>query len=226
MYKNVFLFESTEPGVFLIYSPLRMTLFATNSNGVEAFQRIQQNQGTPNDDPLRSLLSTNEATTIELAEDVFDTADLTICPTFRCQLRCEYCFSMGGVRQKSIDIVTAKKAVDFAINRNRTQKQATSKLTWHGGGEPTLAWTILKEVSAYHQREASLVGMEPILSIVSNGVWSETVTKWIIQHMNKISISCDGPADIQDSQRPLAGRYGSSTFVFKTLRRLKAEGAD
>jgi|CXWL01.1.fsa_nt_gi uncharacterized protein len=226
MYPNVFLFESTIPGVFLIFSPLQNTLFATNKSGAQAFQRIKEDANIPSDEVMLNLLSTNESALIELPRDEFDTADLTICPTFRCQLRCQYCFSRGGERIKSIDISTAKKAVDFAIKRSRVQQQSTSKLTWHGGGEPTLAWTLLKEVSAYHQMEAVSAGMEPILSIVSNGVWSETVTAWIVQHMNKVSISCDGPADIQDIQRPLAGKYPSSNLVFKTLKRLKIEGVD
>jgi radical SAM protein with 4Fe4S-binding SPASM domain len=79
----------------------------------------------------------------------------------------------------------------------------------------------MKAVSAYHQQRASELGIQPLLSLVSNGVWSKTVFNWVVANVDRLTISCDGPVDIQNLHRPLKNGRGSSQFVHRTLQRLK-----
>lgn len=205
-----------------------MTMFAVNATGAETFRKLQREERNQQTEILFQAMEKGGMNK-EPPEMVSRTqhADLTICPTFRCNLACQYCFARGGNRIDNLSIEAAKAAVDLALTRYSSGKIANkTRLTWHGGGEPSLALPLVKEVSLYHKERALKIGFEPQISIVSNGLWSEDFFEWLTKESVKISISCDGPADIQDLQRPLSNGGQSSPLVYKTLRRLTENGVE
>lgn len=227
MLQDIFLVEIGIPDKFLLYAPKHMALMAINGAGAKAFVSLKQGGLSQGADQINDLLQESGLLDEPLPIDTEPTrSDLTLCPTFRCSLCCTYCFSNGGVRQTDLTLEMAKKAIDLALSRYPTDQIDSSRLTWHGGGESTMAFQVMKEASYYHRRRCCELGITPILSIVSNGVWPPSVKRWIIAEMDRISISCDGPADIQDLQRPLVNGTPSSTYVFQTLRDLAEAGVD
>jgi len=52
----------------------------------------------------------------------------------------------------------------------------------------------------------------------TNGVISNHIRKWILKNMKSIAVSCDGPPEIQNFQRPLKNGEKSSPFVEETIR--------
>ena len=219
--KDYFLIETGKPNCYLIYSPLQMILFAINEIGANTFLQLKKGNILTGAERILEVLEKNSKINLSASDLTRKPhADITICPTFRCQLRCVYCFAMGGERTNDLSIDAAKAAIDLVLHRYTSQKIQNSRLTWHGGGEPTLSWPMIKEVSLHHRRQAIALGVKPQLSIVSNGIWTKKVRNWIIENFDRITISCDGPPDIQDKQRPLSNGLPSSSLVYKTLQEL------
>jgi len=219
--KDYFLIEIGKSNRYLIYSPLQMILFAINKIGANTFLQLKKGNILTGAEKILEVIERNSKINLSASDlNRKPHADITICPTFRCQLRCVYCFAMGGERTNDLSIDAAKAAIDLALHRYSLQDIQTSRLTWHGGGEPTLSWQMLKKVSLYHREQAIALGIKPQLSIVSNGVWTKKVRNWIIENFDRITISCDGSPDIQDKQRPLSDGSPSSSLVYKTLQEL------
>jgi uncharacterized protein len=135
---------------------------------------------------------------------------LVIFPTSNCNLRCVYCYAAGGETQKTIDLEFVKKAMDF-IDKNSDERLL---ILFHGGGEPTLEFDLMKKVREY----ATNLRKDTEFALQTNGVFSGQVRDWILKNIDRISISCDGPPPIQDIQRPLKGGGKSSPIVERNLR--------
>lgn len=219
--KNWFLIRDKDLDCYLVYSPLHMVLFVVSKIGAYKFLQLKRGNILSDSEQILEIIQQNSEK--NLSNTTFNrkpTADITICPTFRCQLRCLYCFANGGERQNDLSLDAAKAAIDLVLNNKISQQIKSSQLTWHGGGEPTLTWQLVQEVSLYHREKSLKLGVKPKLSIVSNGIWTEEIEKWIIENFDRITISCDGPADIQNKQRPILDGSPSAPLVYKTLKAL------
>jgi sulfatase maturation enzyme AslB (radical SAM superfamily) len=73
------------------------------------------------------------------------------------------------------------------------------------------------------RREAGLAGTGWHGYLSTNGVMPESDAVWLARQFSRVSLSCDGPPDIQDRQRPLRGGAASSAAVAATARVLLAE---
>lgn len=60
--------------------------------------------------------------------------------------------------------------------------------------------------------------------MVSNGVWTGRQRAWILDNLDRVTISIDGDRETQDRQRPLASGRGSFEAVLETLRALDEHG--
>ncbi|MEM3556114.1 MAG: radical SAM protein [Candidatus Micrarchaeia archaeon] len=129
--------------------------------------------------------------------------------TSKCNLRCTYCYAKGGEIEKTMSFETAKKAIDF-MNENFH----SPFILFHGGGEPTIEFKLMKKVVEYARELSS----DTKFNLQTNGIFSNEVREWLLKNMDLISISCDGPPDIQDTQRPLANGDRSSPILERNIR--------
>ena len=143
--------------------------------------------------------------------------------TNRCQMRCIYCYASGGeLPFEELSLATAKKAIDIVYDNALAQDQPTFSLSFHGGGEPIMAWDLIKACTAY-AREKDL----PVrTSLTSNGVWTDEQCKWIIKNIHGISLSMDGHPAVQNHNRPLANGAPSSPILEKTIHQLALNQKD
>ncbi len=149
----------------------------------------------------------------------FDTStlSLTICPTLGCDFRCVYCFedSQADATVMSPDTIAALMAFI------RTFKDARRlKITWYGG-EPTLAWHVIEDITRQvGELDIELEGA----SLVTNGYGLDEarIARLDDLKIKDVQITLDGPADIHDVRRPLAG--GGATFarIIGNVRALEA----
>jgi sulfatase maturation enzyme AslB (radical SAM superfamily) len=93
-------------------------------------------------------------------------------------------------------------------------------VVFHGGGEPTVHWQLLQQLVAITQQVAAENKIEWWGYIATNAILPEERVLWLADHFNHIGISCDGPPDIQDRQRPQRGGVPSSPFIEQTARLL------
>ncbi|NYZ78829.1 radical SAM protein [Candidatus Micrarchaeota archaeon] len=137
-------------------------------------------------------------------------SNLCILPTLDCNLGCSYCHSDSGKIRKTIDFEFVKAAMDLIS----TKTDKPLLICFHGGGEPTLAFEIMKKTREYAKRFRN----EITFALQTNGVFSEEVRNWVSKNIDEIHISCDGPPSIQDIQRPLKNGGKSSPIIEKNIR--------
>jgi uncharacterized protein len=141
-----------------------------------------------------------------------------------CNLRCGYCFSepvrIGG-RQLSYEAVVAAARL---VADNCRRESVPLTVAFHGGGEPALELQHLAHLLDGVESVAAEYGLPALRYIATNGVMPSVTAQWLARRMDMVGLSCDGPPDIQDSQRPAWGGHPTSRTVERTARFLREAG--
>jgi radical SAM protein with 4Fe4S-binding SPASM domain len=127
-----------------------------------------------------------------------------------CNLDCRYCYAQYDRHpNQTIDLAFAKRGIDdfFTTYPER-------EIRFFGSGEPTCRMDVLEALSGY-ARETW--GDEVRLSVQTNGYFSPTVREWIAENIDEVWISCDGPPDVQNFQRPAPGGRASAGVVERNI---------
>lgn len=142
---------------------------------------------------------------------------LTLITTSDCNLCCRYCFSNSGDFATVMSKDLAITAVDHALLKSKGKRLSIAFF----GGEPSLTSDLIREVVEHAKRKKSDSGVNGVeFSITTNGVMTDDFLSFLIDNDFMITLSVDGPADIQDFQRPLKNGRKSSVRVEKTIKRL------
>jgi uncharacterized protein len=78
------------------------------------------------------------------------------------------------------------------------------------GGEPFYAPKVVQFVVNFARLRGAELGITVLFEVTTNGFYNPALSYWIAEHINTIVLSLDGPADIQNQNRP--PRYGKNTF--------------
>jgi len=143
--------------------------------------------------------------------------DSTICflPTNDCSLGCKYCFS--GAQPKKFGAIPweiAKAAIDLgtrnAVLNRMTSRTGKLEIRFFGGGEPTEYWESFSSIVEYARASARKSNIGVHVATITNGQIDPEHYEWFRKNMDEISVSMDGPPDIQNAQRPTA--TGENSF--------------
>jgi uncharacterized protein len=219
-------------GQYLIYRPLRQTAFVGNRAMAEITRQLAAQ--TPAQEPavcgpdlppdvakFLSAVGFLEADPPPPPEPTPDFCPTTavLLLTNRCHLCCVYCYANAGVRPASdLRWELAQSVIDNACANAQRIGQTQFALSLHGGGEPVMAWSLIKQAVAYARSKP----LACTVSLTSNGLWSSQQTRWILEHVDNVSLSVDGGPATQDRQRPLAKGGGSWTSVQRTIMAMDA----
>ena len=226
------LFESERFGGFL-YNALSNTMLELDEAHYHALEGIRERggAGAPGaeaaelaaaaDPDFLALLRANKAL-VEAGEEerlllarhyerhalCFDGSrlGLTICPTLRCNFRCPYCFEASQEGGATMTPGTVDRLLAF-IESYKDARQLS--LAWYGG-EPTLAWEVIEDVTARVQAlEVEYAGA----GLVTNGylLSAEKIARLNDLQIGSIQITLDGPPEVHDARRVLAG--GGPTYA-------------
>jgi len=207
---------------YLIHFPLRKMDVLVDR---DLLQKIQDfHQGKPTDEPLSDYIHQNELVLEEQESEPkkytgFNPSSITIFPTSDCNLRCVYCYGNAGIVKRNLTWDIAKKAVDYLIQNNTEQEGI--HLGFHGGGEPLIRFDFVKTCVGYSRREAEKKEIKLHVGSTTNGVLGQNQLEWIVENFDSLSISIDGPKDIQNKQRPDAYGRGSYDKVMRTIEYLQ-----
>lgn len=193
----------------IVFSPFQVNITRVNSNPREDAVLHQQ---------LRHLGFFQEPPgTLKKKEKWEGFSSITLFLTRGCNLGCIYCYASARPYAPEMSIQTdfALKATDWFL---RQLKKDLIRLTFHGGGEPTLEQKTIKTI--FDHIEACKGGKEAKYIITSNGTAPRPFLDWMMERKFGISISMDGPPDIQDRNRPFVNGAGSSGIVESTVRYL------
>ncbi len=216
---------------FILYSPLKRLGFLVNQELINFLNKIGNEQDI-------NRFSGTEESILKIFQDLgivdgedenfqdeisstFAPTDVTLFLTNRCNLRCIYCYASGGEKDNlTMSWPITKSAIDYIVNNAVNKDEKSIGLGFHGGGEPTLAWDILKKCVEYFHEIRIKENLDFNISIATNGIFSTQKAEWIINNFTGANISLDGIADIQNFQRPMAD--GSPTFdaVLNTMREM------
>ena len=160
-----------------------------------------------------------------LAEAPFAPECLTIYLNNRCNLACGYCYAAAG-RGDGAPVIDESAALGAAklVARSCARKGRRFHLVLHGGGEPTLDWEAVVRLVEGTRAIAAEAGVAWFGFLATNGAIAQERAAWLGRELDLVEISCDGPPDIQDRQRPLAGGGPTSPHIERTARVLREAG--
>lgn len=134
--------------------------------------------------------------------------------TSKCNLACYYCYIPKievNPEHKFINVDFAREGLSdfFATSPSRI-------IRFFSAGEPTQAFAQMVEITEVaHQMAGSALRIE----LETNGYFDGEVADWIENNVDILWISCDGPPEIQDAQRPTCDNQPSSGIVLENVTR-------
>jgi len=144
--------------------------------------------------------------------------------TNRCNLRCVYCYANAGDEPHvaEMDWPIARTLIEYVQDNAQHTDGVAPSLTFHGGGEPTVCWNLLRRCVEYaHDRNPATQ-----VSMSSNGFWTDSQREFICNRFHSVSLSMDGVPGVQNDQRPLCGGGASFPAVMESIHALDAHGTD
>ncbi|MDR1489922.1 MAG: radical SAM protein [Desulfovibrio sp.] len=215
----------------IIYRPLRHLAFIGNRamarlcETLSAADPAVRRADTEADLFLRGIGFFEEDACLADNAPVSDVFLPTVCVLFltdACNLRCIYCYAHGdgAGETRDLPLPLARAAIDTVCRNALDQGHDHYSICFHGGGEPTMAWSVLKDCVAYARKSP----LPAKINLTSNGVWTETQRAWILNNIDEVSLSCDGLPSIQNAQRPRKSGRGSHASVARTLQALDRKG--
>jgi len=141
---------------------------------------------------------------------------LMLFPTASCNLNCIYCHCDSNIKDShmtdSILVETLSKYLEF-VKHNASLTNGI-EITFMGGGEPFVKFECIKKVVSLLKEKKIKVRY----SIVTNGtLGSDDDWLWLQKERFSITISADGPPEIQNYQRPFNTQRGTSEVLEKRL---------
>lgn len=137
--------------------------------------------------------------------------------TNACNMHCKYCQAQSEKSEKYgyMTKEIAQKAVDIAL------QSPDPYLTFEmQGGEPLLNFDVLKYIVEY--AEANKHDKRIVYSITTNGtLLSNDIIEFFAKYAISVSISLDGPQQVQEYNRPMNNGKSSFDFIRAIIPKLK-----
>lgn len=157
---------------------------------------------------------------------------LELMVTHACNLRCRYCYGsdghddwqgaphLYGAREPAMHWDTARQGVDFLFAASGRAREVSLVFF---GGEPLLAFRLIRRVVAHARARERETGKRVHFSLSTNGVGlTPAVVDFLVAEDIGCQVSIDGPPALHDRHRVLANGRGSYARVMRGVERLLA----
>jgi uncharacterized protein len=205
---------------FILYNPLAGSVLEVSSGVIREMQSLLHKENYSFDGDIEKTLLERKFIgenfpkffQSELNEKYTPTS-VTFMPSWDCNLRCNYCYSHGGENPGELmNLNIAKSAVDFIVKNALENKSKEIHVGYHGGGEPlnykNMGW--INEITHYSREKAKEKKLNSKIGSATNGFLSKTNLEWIVNNLDSVNVSLDGPEDIQNRQRP--NKFGGPSY--------------
>jgi uncharacterized protein len=147
--------------------------------------------------------------------------------TNQCNLSCTYCYEYGedkivdtenGKQPKFMTEETARQSVEFMLRESGGNKVA--HITFFGG-ETLMNFPVLAKTIAYARQRGAEVGKEVDFSLTTNAtLLKPEIIEFLAENRVGVTISIDGPREVQDKFRVFHNGAGSYDTVAPKIREL------
>ena len=139
-----------------------------------------------------------------------------------CNLRCQYCFAstgdFGTGKRMTMDVETAKKAIDFVIQRSGHRRNIEVDFF---GGEPLMAMDTVKATVEYARSLEKEHNKSFRFTITTNGVLlNDENIAYINREMSNAVLSLDGRPEVNDRMRKTVSGGGSYDVILPKFQKL------
>ncbi|GBQ92456.1 radical SAM family protein [Acetobacter nitrogenifigens DSM 23921 = NBRC 105050] len=177
-------------------------------------------QGIVTDAPAARQFSSPEAPPTD-----FPLQALVLNITSQCNLACTYCYEFGSDKiatpqgkPKFMTLQTAKTSVDFLLEQSAARKAV--HLTFFGG-ETLMNFRLLRDVVLYAENQAQQSGKAVTFSLTTNAtLLNDEIIDFLSDHHVGVTVSMDGPPDLQNKHRVFKNGKGSYDVIEPRLRKL------
>ncbi len=147
--------------------------------------------------------------------------------TNQCNLSCSYCYEYGedkivqtdnGRQPKMMSEETARDSVDFLLRESGPEAHMT-----FFGGETLLNFRVLKTTVKYATEQAAAMGKTIDFSMTTNAtLLTPEIIEFLAEHRFGVTISMDGPPDLQNKFRVFHNGAGSYDMMAPKVKALIA----
>jgi uncharacterized protein len=147
--------------------------------------------------------------------------------TNQCNLACTYCYEFGADKiatpegkPKYMTVETARSSVDFLLKSSGTREAV--HITFFGG-ETLMNFKLLRDVVEYANEQVALQGRRITYSLTTNAtLLTDEIIAFLSDNAIGVTVSMDGPAELQDKRRVYKSGKGSYAVIEPRLRALIA----
>ncbi|MFG6344034.1 MAG: radical SAM protein [Lachnospiraceae bacterium] len=146
---------------------------------------------------------------------------LTIAATSDCNFRCVYCYEKNSIKASSKMTNETKENLMKFIEEQLDSLEQLS-ISWYGG-EPLLVMDIIEDMSKRLIKLCEEKNVVYSAGIVTNGylLTPEIAKKLADYKVTNMQITIDGPEEIHNKRRPLAGGQGTFKKILENVRDCK-----
>jgi uncharacterized protein len=163
----------------------------------------------------------------DLPPEGFPLTTMVLNVTNKCNLACTYCYEYGedkivdttfGDQPKFMLDETARDSVEFLLKESGDLPVA--HLTFFGG-ETLLNFPVLQDTVAYARKRAAEVGKRIEFSLTTNAtLLRPDIIEWLADNEIGVTVSIDGPKEVQDRMRVFHSGRGSYETVQPKIKEL------
>jgi uncharacterized protein len=207
------------PGWLVVVPPALAAEFAAEANDPARAR-------WPEAVELRNRAVAAQKTWEGLQTSAFAPVCLTLYLNNDCNLKCVYCFSKPYRRRGSrLSLEAIRLAAEIVAENCRVQQRPFT-VAFHGGGEPTLDHDLISQSAEALEEIADRYNLDLFRYIATNGILSRARASRLARDFDLIGLSCDGPPDIQNRQRPFQkeNQHVSSWFVKQAAQAVHEAG--
>ncbi len=158
----------------------------------------------------------------------FPLQTLVLNVTNQCNLSCKYCYEFGEDRlatpegkTKFMDEATAFAAVDFLLAQSPGRRAV--HLTFFGG-ETLMNFKLVRATIDYARQQAHAAGKYIDFSLTTNAtLLTEPVIEYLAEQHVGVTISIDGPREMNDQLRVFSNGQGSYEMIAPKIKALLAK---
>ncbi|MBL8230554.1 MAG: quinohemoprotein amine dehydrogenase maturation protein [Bryobacterales bacterium] len=161
----------------------------------------------------------------QLPPETFPLSTLVLNVTNQCNLSCTYCYEYGedkivdtenGKQAKFMSEATARESVDLLLARSGKQAYLT-----FFGGETLLNFPVVRSTIAYARERFAAAGKRIEFSLTTNAtLLREEIIEFLAGNDVGVTVSIDGPREMQDQFRVFHNGRGSYDVVEPKIREL------